>query len=112
MLINAPTIASGGPSRALVLKKWFKILIQVVGPNTVTVGTSKDEARNVLAGVQDGLQFNNANSTLPFQMWWKGELWVAGSAAGTYFVIIVPGLAPSVFEKGGGSCEEPSEGTD
>jgi len=108
MIVTAPSIQTGGPSRALVLKQWFKIIIQVLGPNTLIIGTSKDEAgRNSLAyGIQDGIQLNNTNSNVPFQIWWKGELWVSGSdpANGCAAVIIVPGLAPSLYEAGGDLC--------
>lgn len=108
MIVNAPTIGNGGPSRALILTKWFKILIQVTGPNTVFIGSSKDEAGRLETGLgqQDGLQFNNTNALIPIQIWWKGELWVSGSGNGATAIIVVPGLAPSVFEAGGGSCED------
>ena len=93
MIYGAPTLAQGGPSRVLVLKQWFKIEIQVTGAGTVYLGTNKDEAGRVtVAANQDGLQFNAANSTRPYSMWWKGELWASGSDPCTYFVVIVPGL--------------------
>jgi hypothetical protein len=93
MIHNAPTIANGGPARVLVLREWFKILIQVTGPGTVFLGTNKDEAGRITQGiVQDGIQLNAANATVPFDLWWKGELWAAGSDPGVQFVIIVPGL--------------------
>jgi hypothetical protein len=109
MIVNAPPISAGGPSRALVLKQWFKISIQVVGPNTITIGTSKDEAGSISTGlgVTDGLQLNLANTARPYQTWWKGELWISGSGDGATAIIVVPGLSPSVFEAGGSEegCE-------
>jgi len=93
MIYNAPTIEQGGPARVLVLKEWFKILIQVTGAGTIFVGTSKDEAGRIAIGInQDGLQFNAGNTTRPYDFWWKGELWVAGSDPATSFVVIIPGL--------------------
>jgi hypothetical protein len=111
MIVNAPPVLNGGPSRALILKRWYKIIIQVLGPNTVTIGTSKAEAGQLDngAGISDGLQFNNVNALIPVQIWWKGELWVSGSGAGCTFLLIVPGLAPSVFEAGGDQCDDVSE---
>jgi hypothetical protein len=41
----------------------------------------------------DGLQFSNNNAYSPQDFWWKGEMWVSGTVAGTVFVIVVPGLA-------------------
>lgn len=110
MIVQAPPLTSGGPIRALVLKKWIKLSIQVLGANTLFIGTSKDEAgRTAIAGVQDGVQLNSANATIPFEIWWIGELWVSGSGLGCVAVIIAPGLQPSLFEAGGGQCESTGE---
>jgi hypothetical protein len=113
MIVNASTPASGGPARILVLKKWYKIQIQVTGPNTVFLGTSKDEAGRTNNGVQqDGLQLNNVSTSgnnPPYQCWWIGELWASGSADGTQFVIIIPGLSPEIYQAGGGANCDPEE---
>jgi hypothetical protein len=107
MIVNAPSLGNGGPSRALVLRKWFKINIQVLGPNTLFIGTSKDEAGLIATGLgqADGLQLNNQNASLPFEIWWIGELWVCGSGSGCTAVFVIPGLQPSLFEAGGALCE-------
>lgn len=93
MIYTAPTLAAGGPSRVLVLKKWIKLLIQVTGPGTVYLGTSKDEAGRLQFGqIQDGLQLNNTNALRPWEVWWIDELWAATSDPNTQFVIVIPGL--------------------
>jgi hypothetical protein len=104
MIVVSPSIASGGPSRVLVLRKWAKILIQMTGPGTVFIGTSKDEAGRLSNGeTQDGIQLNSTLATLPFYIWWKGELWAAGAQDGTAWVIVVPGLSTNDFEVTGAS---------
>jgi len=102
VIFNAPTLAAGGPARVLVLRKWFKCLLQMTGPGTIFLGTSKDEAgRTTNLETQDGIQINNAIAgppNPPFYIWWKGEMWAAASIANANFVIVVPGLSPSEFE--------------
>jgi hypothetical protein len=111
MIVNAPTLAQGGPARILVLKAWVKITIQVINnPNLVFVGTSKDEAGlNSLGDIQDGLQFNQANASVPVQIWWKGELWMSGSAPGSYCIVLVVGNNTQNFEPGGDQCSAPTD---
>lgn len=93
MIYFAPPISLGGPARVLVLQEWYKVEIQIVGAGTVYLGTSKDEAgRTQFANTQDGLQFNAANCTRPYSIWWKGEMWASGSDPGVYFVVVIPGI--------------------
>ena len=112
MIVNAPPLSAGGPSRALVLKKWFKINIQVFGPETLFLGTSKAEAGQLDngAGQQDGLEITATLTEAigPLQIWWIGELWVSGSGDGATAIIVIPGLQPSLFEAGGGQCSDES----
>jgi hypothetical protein len=105
VIVNAPTLAQGGPARILVLNQWVKIGIQVTGPDTVFVGTTKDEAGLTNNGAApDGFQFNNVNANIPFFMWWKGELWISGNNTGAFAIILVPGQTTKNYEAGGANC--------
>jgi hypothetical protein len=101
MIYQANTITAGGPTRALVLPRngpifgYFWCYLQINGPNTIIIGSSREEAgRNNNGIVQDGLQFTQANTNngAPTPFLWRGELWIAGSAPNTQVVIVVPGL--------------------
>jgi len=109
MIFSAPSIAQGGPARVLVLKDWYKILLQYTGAGTVFLGTSKDEAGRIEYGnTQDGIQLNAGNATVPFDLWWKGELWASGSDPNTNFVVIIPGFVATDAELSCISAEEQS----
>lgn len=112
MIAAAPTLAQGGPARILVLKDWVKIGIQVTGPNTIFVGTNKNEAGLLNNGqTPDGFQFNNVNANIPVFMWWKGELWISGNNAGSFCIILVPGQSTANFEPGGAECPSDEQTT-
>jgi hypothetical protein len=110
MIFNAPQIAQGGPARVLVLEQSMEIMLQVTGAATIFLGTSKDEAgRTAVGAQQDGLQFNAANADRPYRMYWKGEMWAAGSDPQSFFVVIVPGLAQAMAK--GDACISAEEMT-
>jgi hypothetical protein len=111
MILTVSTPAQGAPSRVLVLKDWVKIIIQVQGAATITIGTSKEEAGGL--GNGDGYQLNNTNAgpnVPPFYIWWKGELWASASISSAPFIIIVPGFVPDT-QSGQGvlQCEQTQE---
>jgi len=101
MIANAPYNQQQRPVRLLVLPKngpifgYWLVMIQVLGPNTIFIGSNQSEAGDNQQGTAiDGLQLTQANSSTvsPFAMFlWHGELWVSGSAPNTQFVIVVPG---------------------
>jgi hypothetical protein len=97
VIYSASTIQAGGPTRLLVLPRngpifgYWKCFIQVTGPNTIFLSSSRIEGQNQIGATQDGLQFNNVNASEPYEFLWRGELWASASANGTLFVIVVPG---------------------
>jgi hypothetical protein len=115
MIANAPFIGTNRPNRVIVLPPngpifgYWLCFIQVLGPNTITVGASQTEAGdNSQGGVADGLQLNQANSSNPaFMFLWRGEMWVSGSAPNTQFVLVIPGQEKQNLPQQDQDCEEP-----
>jgi len=64
-----------------------RVHIQVIGANTVRVGTACNELQQPVAGINQGLSIVAADGIV--SLWWSGELWVIGSAPNTFFDIEV-----------------------
>lgn len=82
------------PKRILVLKGTYRIRLQVIGPFTVTMGTSRDELNNKSAGLNDGLQINQATGI--YKDWWSGEFWAKASVNNSQLLIIITSGAEQV----------------
>jgi|SRR5580698_242656 hypothetical protein len=103
MLYNAPNIGTNRPSRILVLRDgpifgYWLILIQILSPSTIIIGSNQREAGdNSQGGVMDGIQLTQANSSTGnpcFTFLWKGELWVSAIDGAAQFTVVVPGMEP------------------
>jgi hypothetical protein len=75
------------PQRVLVLKGTYRIRLQVIGPFTVRLATSRDEMLRNSQGLNDGLQINQATGI--YKDWWSGELWMSASVANSQVLIII-----------------------
>lgn len=61
------------------------ILIQVRGAFTVTIGFEMGEVQNP----NDGVQFTQANTSPPFKMRVRGDLWHVSSVANSQWVLLI-----------------------
>lgn len=103
MQVSVPQIGLANPRRICSFDCYVWIIIQVVTANTLFIADNPDDLRlgdnPALPG--GGIQINQAQETNgPFQGWWKGELWAAGSAPFT-FLFQMPGGANSIQKTGG-----------
>lgn len=89
------TVDDKNPQRVDKFSKRQKIYIQVVGPLTIRLATTKTELQIPgSTGQNDGLEYTQANTTSPAQpaeLEWCGELWAMGSGPNATFRIIAPG---------------------
>jgi hypothetical protein len=64
-----------------------RIMIQVRGPQTITLSRDQGEA----AGALDGVQFTQATTNPPFTFIWQGQLWYKSDTPNTSFNIVILG---------------------
>jgi hypothetical protein len=96
-VIIAPQRGKAQPSRIANFMCWQFVGIQVIGPNTIFIAEDADELKQVSDSgnvLNDGIQINQASGLQWF--WWLGELWVAGSAPNTQFILQIPGSKNSL----------------
>jgi hypothetical protein len=96
-VIIVPLRASAQPLRVANFPCWQFIMVQVIGPNTVYLAEDADELKQVSDSgnvLNDGIQINQASGLVA--LWWLGELWTAGSAANTQFILQTPGSKNSL----------------
>jgi hypothetical protein len=88
-----PQIGSGPPILIASFKCWTYLVIQVVGPQTLYLAESMNAIQaQTDNGVIDALQINQATGIIG--IWWKGDLYAAGSAAFTP-IVGIPGVNTS-----------------
>jgi hypothetical protein len=91
MKVSVPA-AGGRPVRITSFACYTYIIVQIIGAQTLRLGASDAELQQTSdQGIQDGLQFNQANTTPPYGMWWKGDLWALSNGAAFNCVIETPG---------------------
>ena len=89
MLQSVPQINQFKPRKIVTLNCWTFIVIQVVGPQTLYIAETENALMQTSdTGLIDALQINQASGIM--RLWWKGDLWAAGSAAFSP-LIIIPG---------------------
>lgn len=80
-----------GQVQALRFTKAFvkrtRIVVQVIGPQTITLSTDQGEAQNAA----DGIILTQATTATPYSEWWKGDLWFRSSIANGPFNLLILG---------------------
>jgi hypothetical protein len=100
MIQSASTIGAGGPKRIIVLPPngpifgYWLCCLQILTPGNLNIGTNKEEAGSEVGLLQDGLQFNQANTNngAPLFFLWRGEMWGSASQNNFQFVLVIPGM--------------------
>jgi hypothetical protein len=81
-------VAQTTPQRAQrFFKCWTRLSFQVIGGATVTLSREQGEAQTTA----DGVQLTQANTSPPYDTWWRGELWYRSSVDNTSFVMLIIG---------------------
>lgn len=95
MRVSVP--ASGGkPLRIASFACYTYVIFQVVGALTARIGATSEELQQTSdQGGQDGIQVNQANTTPPLGLWWKGDLFVMSNTTafggGNFLIVETPG---------------------
>ena len=100
MRVNVPA-AGGKPVRVASFPCYTFILFQIIGPDTVRVGSTEVELQgNQDQGIQDGVQLNQATTTPPYGSWWKGDLWVMSNGNAFAMIVETPGAGNALSQAG------------
>ena len=86
MILNGLTTAQRMPR---AFQCWTRLSFQVIGGATISI--SRDQGESQTTG--DGVQLTQANTSPPYDTWWKGELWYKASVDNTPFVVLIVGEA-------------------
>lgn len=74
-------------------KRMTRLSVQVRAGFTLTLAHDQGEAQSAQNGNPDGIQLTQANTSPPYDFWWKGELWHIASADGSQWALIIIGEA-------------------
>ena len=70
-----------------------RLSIQIRSGFTLTIGHEQGEVQSAAAGNPDGIQLTQASTTIPYDFWWKGELWHISNAPVSQWALIIVGEA-------------------
>ena len=73
-----------------VFERWTRVTVQVLtNGGTIALGDSlADISGSAIGGQVPGMQFTQAGTTTPQQIWWLGELWGIGVSAGNVMAVL------------------------
>jgi len=86
--VNADYFPSGDSGQRIIPQRFPKdhdthILIQIRGAFTVTIGSELGEV------TKNGAQYNQANTSPPARVRWRGDLWHTASVGGSQWILII-----------------------
>ena len=81
MIWVAPIDSGGKPVPALVFEfhRWGMLQVQVKGPGSVLIATTREELQNTQT-IPSGLEIKNSDPII--ELHWHGQLWAIGSSPG------------------------------